>query len=265
MSRKIFKILITGLIFLLSVTAVFAADGDSEPVAEVNGVEITVFDVNREINMMYQQAIMQGVYPDDSQIAEYQESAVNTLIGRELLIQEAESKNYSADSAEVDAYINALTMNYGGTAQLEEALAAQGMALDKLESDAGRYQIVSSYVDNEVRSKIGLDASAARKYYDENIEYFKQEETVRASHILVQTSENAEKKELDEALAKIVDIREKIVGGESFESLAMEYSDCPSGANGGDLGEFGHGQMVPPFDRAVFALEPGELSQPLQT
>ena len=119
MSRKIFKILITGLIFLLSVTAVFAADGDSEPVAEVNGVEITVFDVNREINMMYQQAIMQGVYPDDSQIAEYQESAVNTLIGRELLIQEAESKNYSADSAEVDEYINALIMNYGGTEQLE--------------------------------------------------------------------------------------------------------------------------------------------------
>ena len=139
------------------------------------------------------------------------------------------------------------------------------MTLEKLKSDAGRYQIVSSYVDNEVRSQIGLDASAARKYYDENIEYFKQEETVRASHILVQTSENAEKKELDEALAKIVDIREKIVGGESFESLAMEYSDCPSGANGGDLGEFGHGQMVPPFDRAVFALEPGELSQPVQT
>ena len=60
-------------------------------------------------------------------------------------------------------------------------------------------------------------------------------------------------------------IRKRIVNGESFEDLAVELSDCPSSVNGGDLGEFGHGMMVPPFDRAAFALEQGELSQPVLT
>ena len=76
---------------------------------------------------------------------------------------------------------------------------------------------------------------------------------VRASHILVQTEEEAN------------DLRSKIEGGESFEKIASEKSLCPSGQNGGDLGFFGRGMMVKPFEDAAFSLEVGELSQPVQT
>ena len=265
MTKKITKILFLGIILLNFGFALYAAENDADPVLAVNGVEITVFDVNREVNMMYQQAVMQGVYPDKSEIPAYQQSALNTLVGRELLVQDAEKKDYSADPAEVDEYIDALVANYGSRENLEQALAEQGMSFDKLRKDAERYQVINAYVDNEIRNDISIDEAAAQDYYSENQEYFKSEETVKASHILIKTSEDADQQELDDALSRIKEIREKIVNGGDFAELAKEYSEGPSGENGGALGEFGHGQMVPPFDRAVFALEPGELSQPVQT
>jgi len=76
---------------------------------------------------------------------------------------------------------------------------------------------------------------------------------VRARHILVPT--------LNEA----VEVFNKITEGEDFGSVARKLSKCPSGQNGGDLGEFGMGQMVKPFEDATFGLEIGQLSQPVQT
>ena len=76
---------------------------------------------------------------------------------------------------------------------------------------------------------------------------------VRASHILVPT--------LNEA----VEVFNKIKEGDDFAVVARRVSKCPSGQNGGDLGEFGMGQMVKPFEDATFGLEVGQLSEPVQT
>ena len=75
---------------------------------------------------------------------------------------------------------------------------------------------------------------------------------VKASHILVETKEEAEK------------IRQGIIDGKDFAEAA-KASKCPSGANGGDLGYFGKGQMVPKFEKAAFELSVNEVSQPIQT
>ena len=77
--------------------------------------------------------------------------------------------------------------------------------------------------------------------------------TIRASHILVEKEYEAE------------DVLKKLKEGNSFESLAKAYSKCPSGSEGGDLGEFGTGQMVAPFETAAFSLQPGEVSGPVRT
>jgi peptidyl-prolyl cis-trans isomerase C len=76
---------------------------------------------------------------------------------------------------------------------------------------------------------------------------------VRASHLLVDTEEEALK------------LREEILAGKPFADVAAAVSKCPSGAQGGDLGYFSRGMMVPEFDEASFTLEVGELSQPVQT
>lgn len=93
------------------------------------------------------------------------------------------------------------------------------------------------------------------KYYNENQDKFNEGETVNASHILVDSEELA------------ISIYEKISSGEiSFENAAREHSTCPSKANGGSLGDFGRGQMVPEFDSAAFSMKVGEITKvPVKT
>lgn len=75
----------------------------------------------------------------------------------------------------------------------------------------------------------------------------------RARHILVQTEEAC------------LDLKQKIADGGDFAALAASHSQCPSGRRGGDLGEFGRGQMVPEFDKACFEGPVGEVQGPIQT
>lgn len=77
-------------------------------------------------------------------------------------------------------------------------------------------------------------------------------EKVKASHLLVDTKEEAEK------------IRQEILDGKDF-SEAAKVSKCPSGRTGGDLGFFGRNQMVPEFEKVAFELPVGEVSIPVQT
>ena len=76
---------------------------------------------------------------------------------------------------------------------------------------------------------------------------------IRASHILVKTEDEAKK------------LYDEIQNGKDFAQIAQEVSLCPSGQNGGDLGFFGKGMMVKPFEDAAFSLEIGEISQPVET
>ena len=76
---------------------------------------------------------------------------------------------------------------------------------------------------------------------------------VRASHLLVDSEEQA------------LNLREEIVAGKDFEEVAKAVSKCPSGRNGGDLGFFGRGRMVPEFDQAAFTQPVGEISEPIKT
>ncbi len=64
---------------------------------------------------------------------------------------------------------------------------------------------------------------------------------------------------------EIQDILKKLEEGKTFEQLAKDFSQCPSGESGGSLGEFGKGMMVPAFDKAAFALNVGEVSGPVKT
>lgn len=76
---------------------------------------------------------------------------------------------------------------------------------------------------------------------------------IRAKHILVDHEYEAK------------DLLRKISEGSDFEELARKFSKCPSGEDGGDLGVFGRGQMVPAFEEAAFSLKEGEISRPVRT
>ena len=92
--------------------------------------------------------------------------------------------------------------------------------------------------------------------------------TVRASHILLMYAGSARStatRSKDEAKTQIDEIKGQIDGGGDFAALAGQHSDCPSGKSGGDLGEFGRGQMVGAFEDTAFALDVGATSGVIET
>ena len=91
---------------------------------------------------------------------------------------------------------------------------------------------------------------------------------VRASHILLMYAGSARStatRSKDEALQEINELKTAVEGGADFGELARERSDCPSGQEGGDLGWFSPGMMVPEFDDAAFALGVGDSSEVVET
>lgn len=114
--------------------------------------------------------------------------------------------------------------------------------------------ILKQYAINKHLNTASVGENEALQYYDQNKSDFTEPESVKASHILVQ----------DEDKAK--EVISEINAGSSFEDAANKYSMCPSKSQGGDLGFFTKGKMVPEFDSAAFSMEKGSITEePVKT
>ena len=114
--------------------------------------------------------------------------------------------------------------------------------------------MLTSYAMQKALEKVRVTEDEAKAYYEENKAQFVSGMTFNASHILVDSEDKA-----NELLAQIQ------AGEITFEEAAAQFSSCPSGKNGGNLGDFGQGQMVPEFENACAAMEVGTVSAPVQT
>lgn len=114
-------------------------------------------------------------------------------------------------------------------------------------------ELLTQTAINKMMADVNVTDDEIKAYYEVNGNIFKNEESVTARHILVDTLEQAE------------DIKKKIDNGMNFEMAALEYSSCPSKEQGGNLGSFTRGRMVPEFEKAAFELAVGEVSGAVQT
>ena len=105
----------------------------------------------------------------------------------------------------------------------------------------------------KILDAVTVTEEEVKDFYNNNPDMFKGEESVRAKHILVDSEEKAK------------EVKAAIDGGLSFEDAAKENSTCPSSSQGGDLGFFTRGRMVPEFEDAAFAMTIGEVSEPVKT
>ncbi|MCL1874669.1 MAG: peptidylprolyl isomerase [Synergistaceae bacterium] len=151
-------------------------------------------------------------------------------------------------AALIEEMINARLFAIKGT---EEGLDKSQEFLDEIERFK-KHALMKVTVDKMMENVVASDEDA-KKFYDENPTQFTQPEQVRASHILVADEAEMEK------------VQSELKEGVAFEEVAKKYSTCPSKENGGDLGFFGKGQMVPEFEAVAFELEIGKISEPVKT
>ncbi|SKA93063.1 peptidyl-prolyl cis-trans isomerase C [Clostridium sp. USBA 49] len=114
-------------------------------------------------------------------------------------------------------------------------------------------EILTQTAINKLLSDVNVTDEEIKKYYEANKHLFKEEDSVTARHILVNTLDEAE------------EIKNKIDNGMNFEAAAIQYSTCPSKEYGGNLGSFTKGKMVPEFEKTAFELPVGVVSEPVKT
>ena len=233
--------------------------------AVVNGTVITQADLEREMDGARQRASRMGKPLGASQLPEIKKEAIERLIERELLYQESKKKGTKVDEAALKEQIEAMKKRFPSEAEFKNALSKMNLSEADVKSEFARGMAIQKLIDKEFVQKTTVSDKDKKAYYDSNPDLFKQPEQVQASHILVKVDPKGDASEKAEARKKIEEVKKKLKKGEDFAALAKEYSQCPSSANGGDLGFFKQGQMVKPFEDAAFALKPGKVSDIVET
>ncbi len=231
-------------------------ESESDVIATVNGEKILRISFDRRLNVY--RRMNQDVTP------EIKKQVVDQLTKKELLKQFVDKQDISASNEEIQAEIEKIKFflqnnpsNAGKS--LDEILDTQGSSISELEEEVSRALALSKYLKSTV-----ADADK-RSYFDANKDAFNGAK-VKASHVLIDTRNMKTDAEMDEAKKKIEIVKMEIDSGADFAEMAKKYSNCPSAEKGGDIGFFQRkGSIVEEFAVVAFAMEVGEISEPVET
>lgn len=178
------------------------------------------------------------------------QNALDALIINKIILLESEKEDIKVSKEEIDEQKNKMIENMGGQEAYKSALQLYGISEEELEHDIE----MNLYLKKLLESRIPINEEEMKQYFEENKDSFRQEEQVKARHILVDSEETA------------LEVKKKLDEGEKFEDLAKDYSiDVSNNQQGGDLGFFGRGRMVKEFEEVAFSLGIGEISEPVKT
>jgi peptidyl-prolyl cis-trans isomerase C len=229
-------------------------------VARVNGIDIDAGELRRA-----EKVLLRGqTVPADKQ-ADLDKQAVDQLISAELLYQAAAKLEIKDLDKQLDAKLAQGKARFKDEQEFKKAIKDLDMDEKDLREYTRRDLLISNFIETKFVSKTVVTEAEARAFYDKNPDKFKQDETVKASHILIGVDAKASADDRKKAREKADKLHKELAGGADFATLAKGNSTCPSSQQGGDLGFFGKGQMVPAFEKAAFALKPGEISAVVET
>lgn len=235
------------------------------PLVRVNGAAITRLDVDRAVKVMLAQNGIEQPLPPES-MKEAEEAALEQLTSAELLYQEASKSTVKDLDKQIADKIAQNRKKFKTDAEFEEALKSIDMTMKDMQDFTRKDIVINNFIETKLVAKASATEVEAKKFYDENMnEYFKRPESVRASHILVGVKDDATADDRKKAKEKAEAIAKRIKAGEDFAAVAKSESSCPSSAQGGDLGFFARGEMVPAFEEAAFALKTGETTGVVET
>lgn len=242
-----------------------------ENIATVNGSGIIVGNYEKVLglnkqsmeayygNTIWDQEIEEGVKYKDK----FKEMILDQMIYTEVIYEAAKKENLLPTEEEVNKSIEEFNTSIKDNDAYKKQLKELG-----IDDNFLKYQFERNLASDNYKEKFNKDNSVTndemKKYYDENKDDFYIDQ-VEASHILIKTIDDEDKKLSDEKKAeakkKAEEVLAKAKAGENFSELAKEYSqDTVSAKNGGDLGFFKKGEMVKPFEEAAFSMKVGEIS-----
>ena len=229
--------------------------------AIVNGQEISGEAVQFELDRLVRFYMGHGRSMDEikTNLPKLEEKALDQAVEAKLLLDRSQQLDVPVTGADIDAEVAKVVMQVGGEENFKKALEAQGITEIAFRKELEKGAKVNKLVEQACAGVADPTEDEVAKFFEAHKAEFVTPPQVLCQHILVKGSD-------DKALDKIKEIRERIVSGKSdFAAEAKEHSDCPSGAEGGSLGWFGRGMMVPEFDKVAFEMKKGEVSGVVST
>ena len=243
-----------------------ALSAHSQPVfygtaARVNGAEIS----NETLERSFEEYLRErgeniGAIRNPDRVKEMKRETLDLLIDQELAWQGAEKAGVLATPEEVDQALAEMQGQFHSREAFLTRLATEGYTEAGYREHIRRLESARKYLDR-VADAVQADDAKMHAFYVDNPDKFRMPEQVRARHILLRVAPDADDATVGAARQRLETLRARLDAGADFATLAQEYSEDDTAAQGGDLGFFSRGQMFAPFEAAAFALEPGQVSQ----
>jgi peptidyl-prolyl cis-trans isomerase C len=231
--------------------------------ARVNGEKIERWEFDNAVKRI--EARAGGPIPPDKR-DQVLRGVLDQLVAYHLLAQESRARKLAVADTDVDARLADIRKGFPTEEAFKQGIAAQGLTLEQLKSQAKTSLEVAKVIETEVNSKVAVQDPEVKGFYDQNLEKFKQGDTVHAAHILIGLPQGATADQKTEAKTRAAAVLKTVKAGGDFATLARaNSSDQGSAQNGGDLGFFPKGQMTPAFEEAAFRLKPGTVSALVET
>lgn len=233
------------------------------PIAKIDGEEISADEFNTEVKRLVK---MMGAQVPPAMLVNMKGQIVEQLVAKKLVEKAVASSGVKIEPKEVDS-------EYGKfVKQLDDAapggakgyLEKIGRTEAEMKDDVRRSLELKALISKD--HDIEVPAAEVKKFYEENKAQFEQQERLQASHILLKLDKTAAPDKVAEVKKKADDIAKQAKAADAdFAALAKAHSEGPTAPRGGDLGYFERGKMVPEFDKAVWAMKKGEVSEPVRT
>lgn len=244
-----------------------AASQQTDIAVTVNGSAITEADIDAKIEPQIKKmsSMMAPNYLEQYR-KRMRKQALEGMIIEKLMDEKIKQAGITVTDKDADDKLKEIAARQGTTVEkIKSMMKAQGQDFDKIKEQIKKGLQYERFMDTQWNGKIDVNEAEAKQYYEQNKKQFETPEQVKASHILIKVAPGASDEDKAKAKAKAEQLLKKAKAGDDFAKLAKENSEGPSSTKGGDLGFFKKGQMVKPFDDAAFALQPGQLSDIVQT
>jgi peptidyl-prolyl cis-trans isomerase SurA len=260
-------IMIWLLVLASAVSAGEVLDGIA---ATIDNHIILISEIESQVQLYIFQ--MNADNPDKSPGDSLRREILNKMIDEKLILIEAENDtSIKVENTEIDealtTHIKRIKQQFPSEQAFQAQLTAEGLTLKELRSrykDEIKNQLYKEKFLNKRLQQITVSSGEVKEFYRNYIDSLPQHPAgVHLAHILISTGPGPAAYDSLKAYARV--LYDKARAGENFALLADTYSDDRLSTEGGDLGWFGKGDMVPEFENAAFALEPGEISDIIET
>ena len=253
--------ILLSLMFFMSDTAM--AKVFDRVVAKVNSEIITLSSVNERVELLRQKYGSDFKGQNEKEVLD---EALNTIVEEKLQLQEGKKRGLAVDDSAVEAAVADIEKKNGlEEGQLSEMLKSEGRSVESYKNHIRDQILLSKVVRFELGSRVSISERKIAKYYHNNQKDFWDPGKARVRHILILTEKELSADKKKEKYLQAKEILGEVKRGKDFADAAKEYSEDISASEGGDVGFVEKGKMVPEFEKAVYNLKEGEVSDIVET